>query len=204
VRAWLCLLKCHALWRINYTHFGTDQYIFKLTLWMTNPNTETRYVIFYVPFPRFFLCCMANTRVKLTKTGHGPHSSTLVCICVVRLLFVFLLFVCKCVLPTGHNPSALINISIIIIIIILIINCSWMEEPQILPIAFPISEDILVQSIQIKLLHKTIIWIVWVLINYVTCVAWWRLDSVISLSYLSSAVLDVYKNKALWSLGLNC
>jgi len=46
--------------------------------------------------------------VKLAKTGHGPHSSTLVVICVVRLLFVlfYVLFVCKCVLPPGDNPIA--------------------------------------------------------------------------------------------------
>jgi hypothetical protein len=37
-------------------------------------------------FPCFFLRCKANARVKLAKTGHGPH--TLVVICVVRLLFV--------------------------------------------------------------------------------------------------------------------
>jgi TM2 domain-containing membrane protein YozV len=52
-----------------------------------------------------------------------------------------------------------------------------------------------VQSIQTKFLNKTIIWIIWVLINYVTCVAWWRVDRVISLSYLSSDVLDVYKTR---------
>jgi hypothetical protein len=34
-------------------------------------------------FPCFFLSCKANIRVKLTKTGHGPHSSTLDVICVV-------------------------------------------------------------------------------------------------------------------------
>jgi hypothetical protein len=39
-------------------------------------------------FPCFFLSCKANARVKLAKTGHGPHSSTLVVICIVRLLFV--------------------------------------------------------------------------------------------------------------------
>jgi hypothetical protein len=39
-------------------------------------------------FPCFFLSCNANARVKLTKTGHGPHSSKLVVICVVRLLSV--------------------------------------------------------------------------------------------------------------------
>jgi len=57
-------------------------------------------------FPSFFLSCKANARVKLAKTGHGPHSSTLVRICVVLLLFVlfYVLFVCKCVLPPGDNP----------------------------------------------------------------------------------------------------
>ena len=66
-------------------------------------------------FPYFFLSCKANARVKLAKTGHGPHSSTFV-ICVVRLLFVLfcVLFVCKCVLPPGDNPVQLINISNII------------------------------------------------------------------------------------------
>jgi asparagine synthetase B (glutamine-hydrolysing) len=34
-------------------------------------------------FPCFFLSCKANARVKLAKTGHGPHSSTLVVIYVV-------------------------------------------------------------------------------------------------------------------------
>jgi hypothetical protein len=59
-------------------------------------------------FPCFFLSCKANATVKLAKMGHGPHSSTLVVICVVRLLFVLfhVLFVCKCVLPPGDNPIA--------------------------------------------------------------------------------------------------
>ena len=59
-------------------------------------------------FPCFILSCKANARVKLAKTGHGPHPSTLVAICVVRLLFVLfcVLFVCKCVLPPGDNPTA--------------------------------------------------------------------------------------------------
>jgi hypothetical protein len=56
----------------------------------------------------FFFSCKANARVKRAKTGHGPHSSTLVVICDVRLLFVlfYVLFVCKCVLPPGDNPIA--------------------------------------------------------------------------------------------------
>ena len=62
-------------------------------------------------FPCSFLSCKANA-----KTEHGPHSSTLVCICVVRLLFVlfYVLFVCKCVLPPGDNPIA-VNIYIYIL-----------------------------------------------------------------------------------------
>jgi hypothetical protein len=56
----------------------------------------------------FFLSCKAKARLKLAKKGHGPHSSTLVCIFVVRLLFVlfYVLFMCKCVLSPGDNPIA--------------------------------------------------------------------------------------------------
>jgi len=59
-------------------------------------------------FPCFFLSCKANARVKLANTGHGQHSSALVVICVVQLLFVLLyvFLVCKCVLPPGDNPIA--------------------------------------------------------------------------------------------------
>ena len=59
-------------------------------------------------FPCFFLSCKANARVKLAKSGHVPHSSTLVVICVVRLLYVsfYVLFVCKCVLSPGDKPNA--------------------------------------------------------------------------------------------------
>ena len=65
-------------------------------------------------FPQF----KANARVKLAKTGHGPHSFTLVVICVVWLLFVLfcVLFVCKCVPYYCHWVSTqlqLINISYI-------------------------------------------------------------------------------------------
>jgi len=45
-------------------------------------------------FPCFFLSCKANARTKLAKTGYGPHSYTLVCICVVRLLFVLFYVLC--------------------------------------------------------------------------------------------------------------
>ena len=59
-------------------------------------------------FPCFFPSCKANARVKLANMGHGTHPSTLVVICVVRLLFVLfcVLSVCKCALPSGNNPIA--------------------------------------------------------------------------------------------------
>jgi magnesium-transporting ATPase (P-type) len=63
-------------------------------------------------FPCFFLSCKANATVKLAKTGHGPHSSTLVVISVVRLLFV--LFCVLCVNVYCHRVTTqlqLINIS---------------------------------------------------------------------------------------------
>jgi len=64
--------------------------------------------------------CVPKRQGMATKTGHGhkdgarlqrrhgPHSSTLVVICVVQLLFVlsYVLSVCKCVLPPGDNPTA--------------------------------------------------------------------------------------------------
>ena len=61
-------------------------------------------------FPQF----KANAGVKLAKMGHGPHSSILVVICVVLLLFVFfyvlfvfvlfyVLFACKCLLYHCHR-----------------------------------------------------------------------------------------------------
>ena len=67
-------------------------------------------------FPSFFPSCKANSGVKLAKTGHGLHSSKLVVICVVLLLFVlfYVLSVCKCVLYRCHRVSTqlqLINIS---------------------------------------------------------------------------------------------
>ena len=46
-------------------------------------------------FPYFFLNCKANARVKLAKTGHGPHSSKLGFNCLFMLLFVsFYIVIC--------------------------------------------------------------------------------------------------------------
>ena len=43
-------------------------------------------------FPCFFLNCKANARVKLAKTGHGPHPTILLCCSVV--ICVVLCIVC--------------------------------------------------------------------------------------------------------------
>ena len=51
-----------------------------------------------------FLSCKANARVKLAKTGHGPHSATLVVICVV--LFIVCVYMCTVLLPPGGYPIA--------------------------------------------------------------------------------------------------
>jgi len=108
----------------NLFYFGTTPYMFRTvfpyitslrlyihvycTLTVVFLNLTEVFRTLSEVFPCFFLSCKANARVKLAKTGHGPHSSTLVVICVVRLLFVlsYVLFVCKRVLPPGDNPTA--------------------------------------------------------------------------------------------------
>ena len=76
-------------------------------------NLTEVFLTLTVVFPCFFLSYKANARVKLAKTGHGPHSSTLVCICVVPLLFV-LFYVLFCVNVYCHRVTTqlqLINVS---------------------------------------------------------------------------------------------
>ena len=67
----------------------------------------------------FYLSCKANSRVKLAKTGHGPHSSKMFVLFYVLFVFVSfcVLFVCKCVLYYCHRVTTqlqLINISYIV------------------------------------------------------------------------------------------
>jgi heme/copper-type cytochrome/quinol oxidase subunit 2 len=73
--------------------------------------------------PCFFLSCKANARVKPAKMGHGPHSSSLVVICVVCFVSFPVLFVCICVLYYCHRVATQLqlNISYTIIIVIIII-----------------------------------------------------------------------------------
>jgi hypothetical protein len=62
-------------------------------------------ILYSEVFPCFFLSCKANAGVELAKTGHGLHSSKLVVICVVLLLFVlFCCYLCVnvyCATATG-------------------------------------------------------------------------------------------------------
>ena len=64
-------------------------------------------------FSLFFLSCKANAGVKLVETGHGPHSSKLVVICVVlyivcicAVLCIVCVYICTVLLPPGVNPIA--------------------------------------------------------------------------------------------------
>ena len=57
-------------------------------------------------FPCFFLSCKANVRAK---TGHGPHSSQLLC-CMYCLFYVVLcivsVYMCTVLPPSGGYPIA--------------------------------------------------------------------------------------------------
>ena len=68
-------------------------------------------------FPCFFLSCKANARVKPAKTGHGPHSSLLLCCsvyflcCSMYCLFCVVLcivcvYMCTELLPPSGYPIA--------------------------------------------------------------------------------------------------
>ena len=76
-------------------------------------------------FPCFFLSCKANARVKPAKTGHGPHSSQLLCCCMYFLCSVYfcvlcivcfvafsVLFVCICVLNNCHRVATQVQLNI--------------------------------------------------------------------------------------------
>ena len=74
-------------------------------------------------FPCFLLSCKANARVKLPKTGHGPHSSKLVvncvvlsflCCSVVIVLYCYLCCsaYCLCVLYHCHRVLTQLQLTI--------------------------------------------------------------------------------------------
>jgi hypothetical protein len=95
VRVWVCV--CGGVCMCGFCNVWVFLLICVLNLEVFLNLIEV-FVTLTEVFSCFFPSCKANARVKLTKTGHGPHSSTLV-ICVVLLLFVSsVLFVCICVL----------------------------------------------------------------------------------------------------------
>ena len=100
-------MRCHPNFYVLWLRFSTLTEVF--VLWLRFFLNWLKFSLHWLRFfCVFFFSCKAKARVKLTKTGHGLHSSTLVVIYVVRLLFVlfYTLFVCKCVLSTGDNPIA--------------------------------------------------------------------------------------------------
>jgi hypothetical protein len=70
------------------------------------------FLTFSVLFPQLYGRCQGKTRNKTRERRALFHISCYLCcsvvICVVRLLFVlsYVLFVCKCVLPSDDNPIA--------------------------------------------------------------------------------------------------
>ena len=84
---------------VGFVMYGFCNVWARVYVWMyCNMYTTTLSAV----FPCFFFSCKTNARLKLAKLGHGPHSSKLVVICVVLLLFVlfYVLFVYKCVYCT--------------------------------------------------------------------------------------------------------
>ena len=59
-------------------------------------------------FPYFFLGCKANSQGITSQDGARPalFQSCCVVLCIVCFVSFYVLFVCKCVLPSGDNPIA--------------------------------------------------------------------------------------------------
>jgi hypothetical protein len=53
-------------------------------------------------FPCFYLSCKANARIKLAKTGHGPHSTTFYSIFVLFGCYYLCCSVVICVVLTDN------------------------------------------------------------------------------------------------------
>jgi len=105
----VCVCVCVCVGFVMCECFGNMYTVFWLKFFFT--LTEDFLTLTEVS-PCFFLSCKANARVKLAKTGHGPHSSKLVVICVVLfvicvVLCIVCVYMCSVLLPPGDNPIVL-------------------------------------------------------------------------------------------------
>ena len=82
-------------------------------------------------FPCFFLSCKANTRLLLSKTGHGLHSSTDFCVylCIVCFVSLCALFVCivvSCLVCIVVSCLVCIVVSClvcIVVVVCIVVSC---------------------------------------------------------------------------------
>ena len=93
----------NAYWSPNKLYIMSDfKYIWTFSINFLEIHTEI--------FPWFFLGCKANARVKLAKTGHGPHSSKIVVLLYV--LFVsYRSMYCLCVNVYCHRVTTQLQLT---------------------------------------------------------------------------------------------
>jgi len=94
-------------------------------------NLAEVFLILTEIFPCFFLSCKANARVKRAKTGHGPHSTTLVVICVVRYLCCSVY--CLCVNVYCHRTTTQLQLINIISYMQNVNRCMHSVHVQLIP-----------------------------------------------------------------------
>jgi hypothetical protein len=105
-----------SLFRGNIDYAKVPQcYVYKYIFYFIN-LTEVSLTLTVV-FLCFFLSCKANARVKTLKDGARPALFHIICYlgCSIVIVLFCVLFVCKCVLTPGDNPTA-VNKYIVIII----------------------------------------------------------------------------------------
>jgi len=82
---------------LQFMYFYCYVYVFLLYVYV---SSSCQLALFSYPdevFPYFFLSCKSNARVKLTKMGHGPHSSKNCCVVLCIVCFASFCIVCVCV-----------------------------------------------------------------------------------------------------------
>ena len=93
---------------LNLCIFVTSIYSYCMFMYHHRANWHSSVTLTEV-FPCFFLSCKANSRVKPSKTGHGPHYPKLfVSFCVLfvlcRSVYCLCVNVC-CTAATGWLPN---------------------------------------------------------------------------------------------------